>query len=78
MVGYYKELYDQAGLVVRLDEKNWLKTGIEYVKGVQNVSAIVTREVSDWLVVPRQDSPAVVWLTLATAQGRLRRDSVFL
>ena len=50
--------------MVRLDEKNWLKTGIEYVKGVQNVSAIVTREVSDWSVVPRQDSPAAMWLTL--------------
>lgn len=64
VVGHYRELYDQAGLMVRLDEKNWIKTGIEYVKGVQNVSAVVTREVSDWSVVPRQDSPAAVWLTL--------------
>jgi regulation of enolase protein 1 (concanavalin A-like superfamily) len=64
VVGHYQELYDQAGLMVRLDEKNWIKTGIEYVKGVQNVSAVVTREVSDWSVVPRQDSPAAVWLTL--------------
>jgi len=62
--GQYKELYDQAGLMIRLDEKNWIKTGIEYVKGVQNVSAVVTREVSDWSVVPRQDSPKTVWLTL--------------
>ena len=64
VVGQYRELYDQAGLMIRLDEKNWIKTGIEYVKGVQNVSAVVTREVSDWSVVPRQDSPAAVWLTL--------------
>lgn len=64
VVGYYKDLYDQAGLMIRLDEKNWIKTGIEYVKGVQNVSAVVTRDVSDWSVVPRQDSPAAVWLTL--------------
>nr|WP_311182341.1 DUF1349 domain-containing protein [Hymenobacter volaticus] len=64
VVGHYKDLYDQAGLMIRLDEKNWIKTGIEYVKGVQNVSAVVTREVSDWSVVPRQDSPAAVWLTL--------------
>ncbi|UOQ54893.1 DUF1349 domain-containing protein [Hymenobacter cellulosivorans] len=64
IVGQYKELYDQAGLMIRLDEKNWIKTGIEYVKGVQNVSAVVTREVSDWSVVPRQDSPKAVWLTL--------------
>ncbi len=64
VVGHYHELYDQAGLMIRLDEKNWIKTGIEYVKGVQNVSAVVTREVSDWSVVPRQDSPPAVWLTL--------------
>ena len=64
VIGHYRDLYDQAGLMIRLDERNWIKTGIEYVKGVQNVSAVVTREVSDWSVVPRQDSPAAVWLTL--------------
>ena len=64
VIGHYQDLYDQAGLMIRLDEKNWIKTGIEYVKGVQNVSAVVTREVSDWSVVPRQDSPTAVWLTL--------------
>lgn len=64
VVGHYHELYDQAGLMIRLDEKNWIKTGIEYVKGVQNVSAVVTRDVSDWSVVPRTDSPPAVWLTL--------------
>lgn len=64
VTGHYRELYDQAGLMIRLDAKNWIKTGIEYVKGAQNVSAVVTREVSDWSVVPRQDSPPAVWLTL--------------
>jgi regulation of enolase protein 1 (concanavalin A-like superfamily) len=62
--GQYKELFHQAGLMVRIDEKNWIKTGIEYVDGVQNVSAVVTREVSDWSVVPRHDSPASIWLKL--------------
>lgn len=64
VVGHYQDLYDQAGLMIRLDEKNWIKTGIEYVKGVQNVSSVVTQEVSDWSVVPWQDSPKAVWLTL--------------
>lgn len=62
--GQYRELFHQAGLMVRLDDKNWIKTGIEYVDGVQNVSAVVTREVSDWSVVPRNDSPDAIWLSL--------------
>jgi uncharacterized protein len=64
VTGKYRELYHQAGLMVRIDEKNWIKTGIEYVNGVQNVSAVVTREFSDWSVVPRKDNPESVWLRL--------------
>lgn len=64
VTGDYRELFHQAGLMIRIDNKNWIKTGIEYVDGVQNVSAVVTREVSDWSVVPRNDSPKSVWLKL--------------
>lgn len=62
--GAYTELYHQAGLMIRLDEHNWIKTGIEYVDGVQQVSAVVTREVSDWSVVPCGNNPAAIWLKL--------------
>ncbi|WCT12420.1 DUF1349 domain-containing protein [Mucilaginibacter jinjuensis] len=64
ITGHYEELFHQAGLMVRIDNKNWIKTGIEYVDGVQNVSAVVTRDVSDWSVVPRNDSPKCIWLKL--------------
>ncbi|GHH73041.1 hypothetical protein GCM10018793_11040 [Streptomyces sulfonofaciens] len=50
--GDYHAQYDQAGLLLRVDEKNWIKTGIEYVDGQRQVSAVVTRDVSDWNVVP--------------------------
>ncbi|XHR98351.1 DUF1349 domain-containing protein [Mucilaginibacter sp. UC70_90] len=33
ITGAYKELFHQAGLMVRIDNKNWIKTGIEYVDG---------------------------------------------
>ena len=50
--GRYESLYDQAGVMVRLDETTWLKTGIEFVNGVHYLSAVVTRDYSDWSVVP--------------------------
>lgn len=62
--GQYTELFHQAGLMIRLDPLNWIKTGIEYVDGSQQVSAVVTRDVSDWSVVPRTDNPDQVWLKL--------------
>lgn len=64
IVGHYQDLYDQAGLMLRLDENNWLKTGIEFVEGVQQVSAVVTRDFSDWAVVPLPQNPPALWLRL--------------
>ena len=66
--GSYAALYDQAGLMVRVDETTWLKCGIELVDGVQHVSAVVTREYSDWSVVPLPQNPPALWLRL-TRQG---------
>lgn len=60
--GEYQELYDQAGIMLRLDEVNWLKCGIEYVNGVQQVSAVVTRDYSDWSVVPMPQNPDSLWM----------------
>jgi regulation of enolase protein 1 (concanavalin A-like superfamily) len=47
-LGAYEELYDQAGMMVRIDERNWLKAGIEFVGGRQMLSVVVTRDFSDW------------------------------
>ena len=40
----YEVLYDQAGLMTRIDSRNWLKTGIEYSDDVTNFSVVVTRD----------------------------------
>lgn len=62
VTGNYTDLYDQAGLMIRQDEKNWIKTGIEWVEGVQQVSAVVTRDFSDWSVRPWPENPSSLWL----------------
>ncbi len=58
--GNYQDIYDQAGIMLRVDEKHWLKTGIEYVDGVQNLSAVVTHDYSDWSVIPLSNPPEVL------------------
>lgn len=58
--GSYRDQYDQAGLMIRLDAENWLKCGIEYVDGRQWASAVITRGLSDWSVVPLDPAPASV------------------
>lgn len=63
--GQYTDLYDQAGLMVRVNAQNWLKTGIEYVDGVQHVSAVLTHDFSDWSVTPLPQNPAQIWLRLS-------------
>ncbi len=60
--GNYHDLYDHAGLMVRLDETTWIKCGIEFFEGSQHVSAVVTRDYSDWSVIPAPQNPPAVWL----------------
>lgn len=50
--GDYRDQYDQAGLMVRLDATTWLKTGVELVEGTPLASVVVTRDFSDWSVAP--------------------------
>ena len=65
VTGAYRDQYDQAGLMIRLDERVWLKCGVELLDGVQQASAVVTRDHSDWSVTPLPDSPPSVWLRVS-------------
>jgi uncharacterized protein len=47
-VGRYETLYDQAGLMIRYDEKRWMKCGIEFTDGARHFSVVVTNGNSDW------------------------------
>ena len=62
--GSYNTQYDQAGLMVRVDEAHWIKCGIEFFNGAQQASAVVTREFSDWSIVPLPSNPESLWLRL--------------
>lgn len=45
-------LYDQAGLLLRVDDETWIKAGVERTDGAWHLGAVVTREVSDWSLAP--------------------------
>lgn len=40
--------FDQAGVMVHVDDRHWLKAGLEMENGIPNMSAVVTNMESDW------------------------------
>ena len=62
ITGNYVTTFDQMGLMLRIDHENWIKAGVEYVDGKQNVSAVVTHRTSDWSVVQLPDAPRSIWI----------------
>lgn len=62
--GDYREIFDQAGLMVRLDSTQWAKCGIELFEGHPNVSVVFTREFSDWSTFKLPDPAGSVWIKL--------------
>ncbi len=50
--GEYRDTFDQAGLMVRMDAERWMKTGVELGSSGYQLSAVVTHGVSDWSGTP--------------------------
>lgn len=60
--GEYKVRFDQAGLMLRVDKENYIKTGIEFVDGKYNLSTVVTHKTSDWSVIELDKPVEFVWI----------------
>ncbi|KAM3968568.1 uncharacterized protein ACR2FA_011712 [Aphomia sociella] len=60
----FTTLYDQAGLMIYLDEKHWLKTGIEYNDGQPMIGSVYTNGNSDWATGVYTGDPRKFWLRL--------------
>lgn len=71
LIGEYRSRFDQMGIMIRIDENNWIKTGVEYVDGVYNFSTVQTIDYSSWNVVALSEKPEAVWVKIIR-----RRDAV--
>lgn len=50
--GQFRTAHDHAGLMLRVDERNWLRTGLEYLDDTTYISTVITRGFSDWSMAP--------------------------
>jgi uncharacterized protein len=68
----YQELYDQAGLMVRLSDTKWIKAGIELSDGRPMASSVLTVGKSDWATAPYNDDPTDFRMRVTVKAGVLR------
>ncbi len=69
---HYQDLYDQAGLMVRVDSETWVKTGIEMSDDQALLSSVLTVGRSDWATGRYTGDPADFWLRATVKGGVLR------
>ena len=72
MKAAYEALYDQAGLMVRVDERRWLKAGIELSDGRAMLSSVLTDGRSDWATAPYGFDPADFRIRVTVEAGVVR------
>jgi regulation of enolase protein 1 (concanavalin A-like superfamily) len=73
--GDFETLYDQAGLMVRIDERNWVKAGVEFTDGALMTSSVLTVEQSDWALGAEMAARDGFWLRVTVARGVLKIQS---
>ena len=70
--GRYEKLYDQAGIMVRVDKERWVKAGIELSDGRAMLSSVVTNRRSDWATGFYEANPHDFWMRATIEKGVLR------
>lgn len=70
--GNYQTLYDQAGIMVRLDESRWVKAGIELSDGRAMLSSVLTDGRSDWSTGPYEHDARDFRIRATVGNGVLR------
>ncbi|OAN58378.1 DUF1349 domain-containing protein [Sphingomonas sp. TDK1] len=70
--GNYAQLYDQAGIMVRIDERRWVKAGIELSDGRAMLSSVLTDGRSDWATGLYAGNAGDFWMRATVAKGVLR------
>ncbi|TYL96607.1 DUF1349 domain-containing protein [Bradyrhizobium rifense] len=68
----FQELYDQAGIMVRIDAEHWVKAGIEFSDGRAMLSSVLTNGQSDWATAPYQHYAGDFWMRVTVTGGVLR------
>ena len=58
----YENPDDQAGIMVREDEENWVKLGIQMVGDVPHMCTTITHDSSDWSMHPLPHLPEFMWV----------------
>lgn len=70
--GNFTALYDQAGIMVRVDAQHWVKAGIELSDGRAMLSSVLTRGQSDWTTAPYAHDAGDFRLRATVSNGVLR------
>jgi uncharacterized protein len=70
--GDFQALYDQAGIMVRVDELHWVKAGIEFSDGHAMLASVLTDGRSDWATAPYEHDASDFWMRATIANGVIR------
>jgi len=70
--GRYTELYDQAGIMARIDEERWVKAGIEYCDGRPCLGSVLTLTRSDWATGVFDGDARDFWIRATVSKGVLK------